>query len=44
MAADTWLFLIGSICFALRPRIHLLREIHDWRIGKVEKLTDLAKP
>lgn len=35
----TWLFLIGSICFALRPTIHLAREIHYWSIGRVDKLT-----
>lgn len=40
----TWLFLVGSICFALRPAVHMLREIHYWRIGRVEKLADLARP
>ncbi len=35
----TWLFLIGSICFALRPTIHLAREVHYWSIGRVGELT-----
>lgn len=24
----TWLFLLGSICFAVRPTVRLLRELH----------------
>ena len=24
----TWLFLVGSVCFAVRPLIHLKRDIH----------------
>lgn len=43
MQAGTWLFLVGSICFALRPSVHLAREIHYWRIGSVEKLADLIR-
>lgn len=30
--AGTWLFLIGSCCFGLRPTIRLLRELHLSRL------------
>lgn len=42
--AGTWLFLIGSVFFALRPSVHLAREIHYWRIGEVERLAERAEP
>ncbi|MGB0662120.1 MAG: YrhK family protein [Mangrovicoccus sp.] len=28
MRPGTWLFLIGSICFAIRPAVRFLREFH----------------
>lgn len=40
VTAGTWLFLIGSICFALRPTTHLVRELHYWRIGALERLAE----
>jgi ABC-type proline/glycine betaine transport system permease subunit len=39
----TWLFLIGSICFALKPTIRLTREIHYYRIGRIEELAKRAE-
>ena len=33
MHAGTWLFIIGSMCFALRPSIRLARELHLARLG-----------
>ena len=30
--AGTWLFLIGSIFFAIRPLIHLIRDMHMARL------------
>lgn len=39
----TWLFLIGSICFALKPTIRLTREIHYFRIGQVDELAKRAE-
>ena len=38
--AGTWLFLIGSIMFALRPMIKLSREIKYLRLGDYD---DVAK-
>jgi len=38
--AGTWLFLIGSICFALRPTIRLAREIRLLSLGRVEEVAD----
>ena len=39
----TWLFLICSICFALKPTIRLTREIHYFRIGQVDELAKRAE-
>ena len=32
----TWLFLIGSVCFALKPTIRLVRELRLTAIGDEE--------
>lgn len=37
--AATWLFLIGSIFFAMRPTITLLRELAYLRAGDYQELT-----
>lgn len=40
----TWLFIFGSICFALKPTIRLTREVHLMRIddpGEVAKKLDV---
>jgi uncharacterized membrane protein YhfC len=34
----TWLFLVGSVFFALKPTIRIAREIHYFQLGKVDKL------
>ena len=34
MKVGTWLFIIGSVCFALRPTIRLARELHLARLGE----------
>ena len=36
----TWLFLVGSICFALKPTLRLIREL---KLAKMGDDTDLAK-
>jgi hypothetical protein len=36
----TWLFVIGSICFALKPTIRLMRELKFLRMGKIERLAE----
>lgn len=36
----TWLFLIGSILFGMRPTIKLVREIAYLRIGDLEDAAD----
>jgi hypothetical protein len=44
MTAGTWLFLVGSLCFALRPTIRLCREIHlDVLSRKLEKRRNPAQ-
>ena len=39
----TWLFVIGSVFFCLKPTLKLSREIHLWRMGRVEALADRAR-
>jgi uncharacterized membrane protein YgdD (TMEM256/DUF423 family) len=41
--AGTWCFLIGSICFAAKPTLRLVREVHYARIGGVEALAERAR-
>ena len=38
MDAGTWMFLVGSILFAVKPTIKLVREIHMYRQGQAEKV------
>lgn len=46
MHAGTWLFIIGSVFFALRPSIRLGRELHLARLGKEagKKLSPFSGP
>ncbi|MDK3017354.1 YrhK family protein [Pseudodonghicola flavimaris] len=39
----TWLFVIGSAFFCLKPTLRLAREIHLWRVGSVEALAKRAE-
>ncbi|MEM9061270.1 MAG: YrhK family protein [Pseudomonadota bacterium] len=34
----TWLFVIGSLCFALKPSVKLLRELKFWRMGRLDAI------
>ena len=36
----TWLFVIGSVCFALKPSIRLAREIRYLQLGNFETLAE----
>ncbi|MEO1198214.1 MAG: YrhK family protein [Pseudomonadota bacterium] len=38
-----WCFVIGSVCFALKPTIRLSRELHYLSIGDVEDLAARVK-
>lgn len=38
MTPGTWLFLIGSILFALKPTLRLVREIQLYRMGDTDDL------
>ena len=33
-----WLFVIGSLLFMLKPTIRLVREVHMYRVGYLERL------
>jgi len=37
----TWLFLVGSVLFGLRPTIKLYREFSYLRIGRYDEITDV---
>ena len=39
----TWLFLLGSILFAAKPTLRLLREIHLYRLGDMQDLARRAE-
>ncbi|MDF2232739.1 YrhK family protein [Albimonas sp. CAU 1670] len=34
----TWMFLVGSILFAVKPTLRLVREVHLYRHGEAAKL------
>ena len=40
--SGTWLFLFGSLLFALKPSLRMAREIHLWRLGKTQTLARRA--
>lgn len=39
----TWLFLLGSVLFALKPTLRLAREIHLYRLGDMDDLAQRAR-
>lgn len=39
----TWMFVVGSVCFGLKPTIRLAREIHLWRLGSYQALAKRAE-
>jgi hypothetical protein len=41
--AGTWCFLVGSIFFAFKPTLRVVREIHFYRIGDLEDLAKRAR-
>lgn len=43
MVPGTWCFLAGSVCFALKPTLRLIREVQLARLDKVRKLADRAQ-
>lgn len=34
----TWMFVLGSICFCLKPTLRLAREVHLYRLGDMRDL------
>lgn len=38
--AGTWCFLVGSVCFALKPTIRLVRELRYRRMDDYEDLAE----
>lgn len=42
--AATWFFLVGSILFAAKPTLRLVRELHYLKLGKIETLARRQDP
>ncbi|MEF2070541.1 YrhK family protein [Consotaella aegiceratis] len=40
MTAGTWLFVIGSILFGLKPTLRVVRELHYLAIGDYDDLAE----
>lgn len=40
----TWLFLMGSVCFALKPTLRLIREVKLLRLDEVQRLAGRTEP
>lgn len=38
----TWLFLVGSVCFGVKPSIRLIREFHLLWLGDADVLAERA--
>jgi YrhK-like protein len=38
----TWLFLVGSVCFGVKPTIRLVREFHLLQLGDADVLAERA--
>lgn len=38
--AGTWFFVVGSVCFALKPTLRLLRELRMAAAGDTESLAE----
>ncbi|WP_417219481.1 YrhK family protein [Arthrobacter sp.] len=38
MIPGTWCFLVGSVCFALKPTLRLVRELQMARLDKLQLL------
>ncbi|MFD1343595.1 YrhK family protein [Litorisediminicola beolgyonensis] len=41
--AATWLFVLGSVCFAIKPTLKLSREMHLYRVGRLSPLAEADK-
>jgi len=39
----TWLFILGSVFFCVKPPLRLAREVQLWRMGRLEKLVERAR-
>lgn len=39
----TWLFVVGSAAFAMKPTLRLWREIRLYQMGKVDRLAERAE-
>lgn len=37
--AATWMFLVGSVFFGLKPTLRLIRELHYLRLGDYERIS-----
>ncbi|UYQ72404.1 YrhK family protein [Pelagibacterium flavum] len=42
--AATWFFLVGSLLFAAKPTLRLVRELHYLKLGDIETLARRQDP
>lgn len=43
MTPALWCFLIGSVCFALKPTLRLVRQLHYLKLDKISTLADMER-
>ncbi|WP_434619864.1 YrhK family protein [Arthrobacter sp. A5] len=43
MSPALWCFLIGSVCFALKPTLRLVRQLHYLKLDKIDKLAEIER-
>lgn len=43
MIPGTWCFLVGSLCFALKPTLRLIREVRLARLDDLQQLAERAQ-
>ena len=41
--AALWCFLIGSVCFALKPTLRLFRQLRYLRLDKIKTLAEMER-
>jgi hypothetical protein len=43
MTPALWCFLIGSVCFALKPTLRLFRQLRYARLDKIDRLAEMER-
>ncbi len=43
MSPALWCFLMGSVCFALKPTLRLVRQLRYLRLDKIDALAEIER-